>query len=83
MATFHTVLKNISFGRPRPIYTLKNVDKKPNNDSLSHSKEIFPNKLPQGLPAQSIDHNINLVPGAKPLSIPHYRLSRTEEDEIA
>ena len=52
-------------------------------DILPYFKEIFPDKLPQGLPpSQSIDHKINLVPSTKPMSVPPYRLSQTKEDEI-
>ena len=52
-------------------------------DILSHFKEIFSNKLPQGLPPSlSIHHKINLVPSAKLVSIAPYMLSRTNEDEI-
>ena len=32
---------------------------------------------------RNVDHKIDLIPGAAPVSIPPYRLSRIEEDEIA
>jgi hypothetical protein len=47
-------------------------------------KDVFPKELPPGLPPmRNVDHRIDLIPGAAPVSIPPYRLSRLEEDEIA
>ena len=45
---------------------------------------MFPNELPLTLPPKrNVDHQIELIPGAALVSIPHYRLSRLEEDQIA
>ena len=45
---------------------------------------MFPNEFPLTLPPQrNVDHQIELIPGATPVSILPYRLSRLEEDEIA
>ena len=45
---------------------------------------VFPNELPLTLPPKrNVDHQIELIPGAAPVSIPPYQLSRLEEDEIA
>ncbi len=51
---------------------------------LNEFLDVFPKELPHGLPPKrNIDHHIDLIPGTSPVSIPPYRLSRSEEDEIA
>ena len=46
-------------------------------------KGIFPEELPKVLPPKrSIDHRIDLVPGAQPVSQPIYRMSATELKEL-
>ena len=45
--------------------------------------DVFPNKLPKGLPLdRGITHGINLVSDAKPLSKPTYHLSVNEAHEV-
>ena len=51
---------------------------------LDEFHDVFPDELPPHLPpTRNIDHQIDLIPGAAPVSIPPYRLSRLEEEEIA
>ena len=51
---------------------------------LNEFLDVFPKELPHGLPPKrNIDHHIDLIPGTSLVSIPPYRLSRSEEDEIA
>ena len=51
---------------------------------LDEFKDVFPIDLPSGLPPKrAVDHKIDLVPGAQPVSIPPYRMSQLEEDELA
>ena len=51
---------------------------------LEDFQDVFPTELPLTLPPKrNVDHQIELIPGAAPVSIPPYRLSRLEEDEIA
>ena len=46
-------------------------------------KRVFPEELPKILPPKrSIDHRIDLVPGAQPVSQPIYRMSATELKEL-
>ena len=44
--------------------------------------EVFPNHLPRILAEREIDLDIDLLPDAKPTSIPHYRMSPTELKEL-
>ena len=51
---------------------------------LDEFHNVFPNELPPHLPPRRIiDHEIDLILGVAPMSIPPYRLSRLEEEEIA
>ena len=51
---------------------------------LDEFHDVFPNELPPHLPpTRNIDHQIDLILGVAPMSIPPYRLSRLEEEEIA
>jgi hypothetical protein len=46
-------------------------------------EDVFPDKLPPGLPPErSVDHRIELEPGAKPTSRPDYKKSLPEYDEM-
>jgi len=50
---------------------------------LNEYKDIFPETLPSHLPPErSIDHAINLVPGAEPPHRPIYRMSFEEMNEL-
>ena len=50
---------------------------------LEKYSSIFPSELPHTLPpSRTIDHKIELVPGATPTSKPTYPLSLTEMDEL-
>ena len=54
------------------------------NSLLEEFKDVFPEALPRGLPLKrEVDHRIDLIPGAQPVSIPPYRMSQIEEDELA
>ena len=54
--------------------SLDDFEKDALRDISWYFKEIFPVKLPQGLPpSRSIDLKINSVSRAKPVSIPPYR----------
>ena len=51
---------------------------------LESFKDVFPQDLPSGLPPpRAVDHRIDLIPGAQPVSIPPYQMSQLEEDELA
>jgi len=53
------------------------------HDILTEYKDVFPEKLPKGLPPQrKVDHKIELEPGASPPSRPTYHLSQSELDEL-
>ena len=48
---------------------LDDFEKDALRDIFSHFKDLFLDRLPQGLPPfRCIDHKINLVPSAKPVS---------------
>lgn len=50
---------------------------------LTDFKDIFPENLPNKLPPRrTLDHAIDLIPGAIPPSRPIYRLSQIEMDEL-
>ena len=50
---------------------------------LNEYNDIFPETLPSHLPPErSVDHTINLVPGAEPPHRPVYRMSFEEMDEL-
>jgi len=50
---------------------------------LEKYSSIFPSELPHTLPpSRTVDHKIELVPGATPTSKPTYPLSLTEMDEL-
>ena len=51
---------------------------------LNEFRDVFSSELPHGLPPKrNIDHCIDLVPDVAPISVPPYRLSRSEEDEVS
>lgn len=51
---------------------------------LTEFADVFPEHLLSGLPPKrEIDHCIDLVPRAQPVSIPPYKMSQLEEDEFA
>src|SRR5262249_5585473 len=51
--------------------------------ALADFQDMFPDDLPAGLPpSRSVDHRIDLVPGAEPPSRPTYRLSFAEMNEV-
>ena len=53
------------------------------DEILNDFRDVFQNELPHGLPSKhSIDHCIEFLPQVAPISIPLYRLSRSEEDEL-
>ena len=76
-----------------PDIHIYNVDSVPNQLSyfeqqldkiLNDFCDVFPSELPHGLPPKrNIDHCIDFLPGVTPKSIPPYRLSRSEEDEVS
>lgn len=50
---------------------------------LSTYKDVFPSDLPTGLPpSRVIDHRIDIIPGTSPPSMPTYRMSPSELDEL-
>ena len=50
---------------------------------LKDYKDVFPEKLPTGLPPKrSLDHRIDLEPGAQPTYRPDYKKSLPEYDEM-
>ncbi len=50
---------------------------------LNKFKDVFPEELPKSLPPKrEIDHKIELVEGASPVSRPTYRMSPIELDEL-
>ena len=54
------------------------------DSTLDDFQDVFPNELLLTLPPQrNVGHQIEFIPGAALVSIPPYRLSRSEEDEIA
>ena len=51
---------------------------------MSEFSDVFPKELPFGLPPKrGVDHRIELMPGAQPVFRQPYRLSQSEEDEVA
>ena len=44
--------------------------------------EVFPEELPKKLPKRQIEHRIDLISGAKPVSQPIYRMSDNELKEL-
>ena len=54
------------------------------DEILKHFCDGFPSELLDGLPPKrNIDHHIDIVPSVAPISIPPYRVSRSEEDEVS
>ena len=52
-------------------------------DLLAEYADVFPAELPNVLPpSRSVDHRIELVAGAQPPSLPTYKLSTAELDEL-
>ena len=49
---------------------------------LKEYEDVFPTELPAGVPNRSITHKIELVPGSKTPSMPYYRHSPGENDEL-
>ncbi len=50
---------------------------------LTDYADVFPDKLPKGLPPQrKIDHTILEEPGSKPVNLPYYRMSPRELAEL-
>ena len=53
------------------------------NKLLRDYRDVFPDDLPKHLPPKrDIDHKIELVPGAQPPSLPMYKMSPLENDEL-
>ena len=57
-----------------PDIHIYNVDSVPNQLSYFEQQLVFPRELPHGLPPKR---------SVAPISIPPYRLSRSEEDEVS
>ncbi|KAG7674175.1 hypothetical protein KSW81_006007 [Nannochloris sp. 'desiccata'] len=52
-------------------------------DIMKDYEDVFPDNLPPGLPPErSVDHRIELEPGAQPTSRPDYKKSLPEYDEM-
>jgi hypothetical protein len=68
--------------------TSKSTVERPNEDPevekvLQEYKDIFPKKLPAGLPfKRNVDHKIEVEPGQEPPCRTPYRLSQPEMDEL-
>ena len=54
------------------------------NEILNEFRDGFPSEPPHRLPPKrKIVHRIDLVPSVAPISVPLYRLSQSEEDEVS
>src|SRR6185295_1302919 len=52
-------------------------------DILKEFQDVFPKDLPPGLPpSRTVDHKIDIMPGAEPPSKPTYRLLQPELEEL-
>jgi len=44
--------------------------------------EVFPDEIPDVPPEREVEFSIDLIPGMKPISMAHYRMSASELDEL-
>lgn len=74
-----TIQENPAEPQPQPQSALSPELRK----ILDEFQDVFPSELPKGLPpARTVDHHIDLIPGAEPPSRTPYRLSFAEMKEL-